>query len=91
MRRLGLPLAFAESEDYERVDERIAASSMGPALHHAVSGLPSEQRAALELRVVQQLSYDEVRGQLGCSQNAARLRSRGALRTLTLELAADEA
>src|SRR3954453_7204218 len=47
--RLGLPLAFAESEDYERVDDRIAASSMGPALHHAVDGLPSEQRQALEL------------------------------------------
>jgi hypothetical protein len=27
--RLGLPLAFAESEEYERVDDRIAASSMG--------------------------------------------------------------
>ena len=36
--RLGLPLAFAESEEYERVDDRIAASSMGPALHHAVDG-----------------------------------------------------
>ena len=60
MTRLGLPLAFAESEEYERVDDRIAASSMGPALYHAVVGLPSEQRAALELRVVEQLSYDEV-------------------------------
>src|SRR5690349_6267968 len=64
--RLGLPLAFAESEEYERVDDRIAASSLGPALHTAVSGLPSEQRAALELRVVQQLSYDEVSAKLGC-------------------------
>ena len=58
--RLGLPLAFAESEDYERVDDRIAASTLGPALHHAVEGLPAEQRRALELRIVQQLSYDEV-------------------------------
>ena len=64
----------------------MAASSMGPALYHAVSGLPSEQRAALELRVVQQLSYDEVSRKLGCSQNAARLRVSRALRTLTLEL-----
>ena len=84
--RLGLPLAFAESEEYERVDDRIAASSMGPALYHAVSGLPSEQRAALELRVVEQLTYDEVSRKLGCSQNAARLRVSRALRTLTLEL-----
>src|SRR3954462_14569461 len=84
--RLGLPLAFAESEEYERVDDRVAASSMGPALHHAVEGLPSEQRKALELRIVQQLSYDEVSRKLGCSQNAARLRVSRALRTLTLEL-----
>ena len=82
----GLPLAFAESEEYERVDDRIAASTMGPALQTAVEGLPSEQRRALELRVVQQLSYDEVAGRLGCSQNAARLRVSRALRTLTLEL-----
>ena len=84
--RLGLPLAFAESEDYERVDDRMAAIAMGPALHVAVEGLPSEQRRALELRVVQQLSYDEVAGRLGCSQNAARLRVSRALRTLTVEL-----
>src|SRR3954467_448756 len=88
--RLGLPLAFAESEEYERVDERMAASDMGPALHHAVDALPPEQRRALELRVVQQLSYDEVAGRLGCSQNAARLRVSRALRTLTLELGGAE-
>ena len=45
--------------------------------------LPSEQREALELRVVQQLDYEEVAGALGCTQNAARLRVSRALRTLT--------
>ena len=84
--RLGLPVAFAESEDYERVDERMAASDMGPALHSAVEGLPSPQREALQLRIVQQLSYDEVAGELGCSENAARLRVSRALRTLTTVL-----
>jgi RNA polymerase sigma factor (sigma-70 family) len=64
----------------------MAASEMGPALHSAVQGLPSPQRRALELRVVQQLSYDEVAGELGCSQNAARLRVSRALRTLTSAL-----
>jgi RNA polymerase sigma-70 factor (ECF subfamily) len=84
--RLGLPLAFADCEDYDRVDERIAATALGPALHVAVQELPVPQRRALELRVVQQLSYDEVAGQLGCSQNAARLRVSRALRTLTFAL-----
>jgi RNA polymerase sigma factor (sigma-70 family) len=83
--RLGLP-ATAEGDDYEAVDERVAARSLAPALGAAVRLLPPDQRAALELRVVEQLSYDEVAGRLGCSENAARLRVSRALRALTLEL-----
>lgn len=81
--RLGLPAAFAESEEFERVDERMEAARLGPALQDAVGALPAEQRQALELRVVQQLSYDEVAGRLGCSQNAARLKVSRALKALT--------
>jgi RNA polymerase sigma factor (sigma-70 family) len=88
--RLGLTLAFAESDDYDRVDDRISADSLGPALQTAVGALPDEQRRALELRVVQQLSYDEVAGRLGCTQNAARLRVSRALRTLFGELGSVE-
>ena len=86
--RLGLPVAFAESEDYERVDERMAAAAMAPALAVAVDGLPPDQRRALELRVVDQLPYEEVAGRLGCTENAARLRVSRALRALTVELGA---
>jgi RNA polymerase sigma-70 factor (ECF subfamily) len=84
--RLGLPLTVAEGDDYEAVDERVAARSLAPALAAAVRLLPPDQRAALELRVVQQLDYEEVAGRLGCSQNAARLRVSRALRALTVEL-----
>ena len=89
--RLGLPLAFAECEDYERVDERITAHAMGPALKLAMRALPSEQRKALELRVIEQLDYEEVAGRLGCSQNAARLRVSRGLRALTLSIRGAEA
>ena len=89
--RLGLPLAFAECEDYERVDDRIAAHSMGPTLRLAMRALPVEQRRALELRVVEQLEYEEVAGELGRSQNAARLRVSRGLRTLTSTLRGAEA
>jgi RNA polymerase sigma-70 factor, ECF subfamily len=84
--RLGLPLAFAESDEYDAVDERVAARSLAPALAAAVRLLPPDQRKALELRVVQQLDYEEVAGRLGCSQNAARLRVSRALRALTVQL-----
>ena len=89
--RLGMPAPFAECEDYERVDDRIAARSLAPALRDAVGTLPLEQRKALELRIVQQLDYAEVAGRLGCSQNAARLRVSRALRALTVELRGAEA
>ena len=89
--RLGMPLAFAECEDYERVDERITAHAMGPALKLAMRALPRDQRRALELRVIEQLDYEEVAGRLGCSQNAARLRVSRGLRALTMSIRGAEA
>jgi RNA polymerase sigma factor (sigma-70 family) len=84
--RLGIPVAFAECEDYERVDERDEAVALAPRLRRALGALPSEQRRAVQLRVVQQLPYEEVAGRLGCSQNAARLRVSRALRALTSQM-----
>jgi len=89
--RLGMPSLWADCEDYEAVDERLEAGSLAPALRHAVRALPREQRRALELRVVQQLDYEEVAGALGCTQNAARLRVSRALRSLGLKLRGAEA
>src|SRR3954452_1770892 len=89
--RLGMPTAWAECEDYEAVDERITAGSLAPILRRALRGLPLDQRRALELRVVQQLDYEEIAGALGCSQNAARLRVSRALRALGLKLRGAEA
>jgi RNA polymerase sigma-70 factor, ECF subfamily len=89
--RLGLPAAWADCEDYDAVDERLEAGSLAPTLRLAIKALPREQRRALELRVVQQLEYEEVAGALGCSQNAARLRVSRALRALGLKLRGAEA
>ena len=83
--RLGLSVAYAD-EDYERVDEADRARSMAPALADAVDALPAEQRRALQLRVIEQLPYEEVAGRMGCSQNAARLKVSRALRALTVSL-----
>jgi RNA polymerase sigma-70 factor (ECF subfamily) len=83
---MGLPVSFADCEDYERVDERSEAGALAPLLRHALRALPAEQRRALELRIVHGLPYDAVAGRLGCSQNAARLRVSRALRALTTQL-----
>jgi RNA polymerase sigma-70 factor (ECF subfamily) len=84
--RMGLPIEWEGTEAYDAVDERMEAISLKPALQMAVGALPTDQRRALELRVVQQLPYDEVAVRLGCSINAARLRVSRALRALTVEL-----
>lgn len=84
--RMGLPVAAAECEDYERIDERSEVGALTPLLRHAVRALPADQRRALELRVVHGLPYDAVAGRLGCSQNAARLRVSRALRALTTQM-----
>ena len=84
--RMGLPVAAAECEDYERIDERSEVGALTPLLRHAVRALPADQRRALELRVVHGLPYEAVAGRLGCSQNAARLRVSRALRALTTQM-----
>ena len=71
--RLGMPTAWAECEDYEAVDERITAGSLAPILRRAVRALPLDQRRALELRVVQQLDYEEIAGALGWVRAASPL------------------
>ena len=84
--RLGLPIDWEGTEAYDAVDERLHAHGLRPRLRTAVDALPDDQRAALELRVIQQLGYDEISARLGCSINAARLRVSRALRALTADL-----
>ena len=84
--RLGLPIDWEGTEAYDAVDERIHADALRPALDRAVRHLPVEQRRALELRVIQQLGYDEISVRLGCSINAARLRVSRALRSVNAEM-----
>jgi RNA polymerase sigma-70 factor (ECF subfamily) len=83
--RLGLPVTEAWSDEFDAVDERISAGALREALRDAVGSLPREQQRALELRIVQQLSYEEVAGRMDCTINAARLRVSRALRALTTE------
>src|SRR3954454_1634383 len=84
--RMGLPVDWEGTEEYDAVDKPISAGTLKPAPNSAVSARPTAQQRALELRVVQQLPYEEVAGRLDCSINAARLRVSRALRALTVEL-----
>jgi RNA polymerase sigma factor (sigma-70 family) len=77
--RLGLPLDLAADEGYAAVEERLSPRT---ALAAALDQLPEHERDALELRVVDELSYEHVAERLGIRPTAARLRVSRALRRL---------
>jgi len=76
--RLGLPVDLADDE-FADVDDRL---SPRPSLRAALAELPPHERRALELRVVDELSYDDVARSLRIRPAAARLRVSRALRRL---------
>ncbi|HYX89086.1 MAG TPA: sigma-70 family RNA polymerase sigma factor [Gaiellaceae bacterium] len=89
-RRLGMPIRSYEL-DFEEIEERLAAGELHEELESALESLPGHQREALELRVVGELSYQEVATELGCSETAARLRVMRALAKLARLLRAANA
>jgi RNA polymerase sigma factor (sigma-70 family) len=80
--RLGMPLRTYEV-DLEAANERLDAERCAPALAAALDSLPQGQRRALQLRVVDELPYQQVASSLGCSEVAARIRVTRALGTLS--------
>ena len=89
-RRLGMPIRSYEL-DFERIEERLAAGELRRELESALDSLPQQQRDALQLRVVEELPYQQVAVELGCSETAARLRVMRALGKLARLLRAANA
>src|SRR4051794_14887552 len=82
--RLGMPVR--DYGEYDEAEEHEDARALAPALREALDGLPPGERAALELRVVDGLPYEEVAGRLEIAVPAARMRVSRALRTLGTKL-----
>lgn len=76
--RLGMRSPSAHSDELDLVEMRVDLERhIGP-LRDALGLLSPGLRAAIELRVIDELSYAEVAERLGCSNGAARVRvSRG--------------
>lgn len=85
-RRLGIPEIQWGGEDFMAgVDDTVTAELAGPTLHAALADLPESQERAVRLRILQNLSYEQVARELGCSEGAARVRvSRGLSRLATM-------
>jgi RNA polymerase sigma factor (sigma-70 family) len=85
--RLGLPTNLCEEDGYTEVEQRLSPRR---ALARQVGHLPAHERAALRLRIVEELSYEEVARRLSISQPAARLRVSRALRRLAQSVSKEE-
>lgn len=74
-RRLRIARPELDDDELERV---VAAASVPFGIASALDGLPPEQRAAVEARVVDELGYDEIARRAATSEAAVRQRvSRG--------------
>jgi RNA polymerase sigma factor (sigma-70 family) len=80
--KLGVPLDSYEL-DVQGTTDRLDAARLSPRLSLALDTLPTSQRRALELRVVEELPYKLVASSLGCSEVAARIRVTRALGSLS--------
>ena len=85
-REIGMRLRTYAADDYDEVEERVSAEGFRAALAVALQELPAGQREAVELRIVEDLGYDEVAARLNTSQLSARMRVSRALRALNTRL-----
>jgi RNA polymerase sigma factor (sigma-70 family) len=81
LRRLGLPVG-GEHSAFAETDDRVTAEIEYEGVGAFVAELPAEQREALELRVVDELSYDEIGSRLAINAITARTRVHRALKSL---------
>ena len=86
LERVGVARRALTDAEIDRIDELAGTATLRAELGAALTRLPSEQRDALELRVVQECSYEEVARRLAVSEPTARQRVSRALRALALQI-----
>jgi len=85
--RLGVPIASLGQVEYERIEDLADLQRVRPQLEQALDQLGSEQRQALQLRVLEHREYDDIAQQCGASEQVVRARVSRGLRQLAKTLA----
>jgi RNA polymerase sigma-70 factor (ECF subfamily) len=85
-RRLGIPVLVVDDDAIAHVERLLDLSAVIERLRAHLDELPAGERSALELRIFDELSYDEVAAKLGCAPGAARVRVSRALARLRVLL-----
>jgi RNA polymerase sigma-70 factor (ECF subfamily) len=86
LQRLGIQTPLAQEDDLAQIEERAAIADLRAALSGELTRLSAGQRRALELRIVEECSYEEVASALGISEPAARTRVSRGLKALSRAL-----
>ena len=84
--RMGIRVPVVHHDDLALIEERAGLGELRRALGRELERLSDGQRQALQLRVVEECSYEEVASRLGVSQQTARARVSRGLRALTSAL-----
>lgn len=85
-RRLRMEPLVLTDEALERVEALVDAERTAEVLRQLLENLPPEQHAAVRSRVLDELEYSEIAGDLKCSQAVVRQRVSRGLSTLRIEL-----
>jgi RNA polymerase sigma factor (sigma-70 family) len=84
--KLGIEVPSLDAEDQERIEELADLAALRAEVAQQFETLPSNQRKALRLRVVDEVPYPEVARMLGVSEQTARARVSRGLRRLAVAL-----
>jgi RNA polymerase sigma-70 factor (ECF subfamily) len=74
VRRVGITVPELDDESVARIEALVDSDAERAAVAAALGDLPAGERAAVELRVVDELGYVEIAARLSCSEGAARTR-----------------
>jgi RNA polymerase sigma factor (sigma-70 family) len=84
--RIGMPIRAYDADAYEEAEERLDSELLARHLDQALGDLSADDRRAIEMRVVEERSYDEIGNQLAVSPATARTRVYRALSALRASL-----
>ena len=82
LERFAVNVPELDADEFERIEALAGLNSLDGPLLDAVAALPSDQRRAIELRIVEDLAYEEMAAVLAVSEQVARARVSRALRAL---------
>jgi RNA polymerase sigma-70 factor (ECF subfamily) len=88
--RLGIEVPALTPEEHHRIEELADLAELRAAASNGLAALPEAQRRALRLRIIEELPYEAVASEMGCTEQAARARVSRGLRALAETIGGDE-